>query len=103
MTPAGHLVAGYLLLLIGLAHIVEAKRAEQEEGEAARRGCARPDHVDQDHKGGVVDAASRKARKVDARTLALAGYGTVLAGVWLLHQAYEKRGRSRPWWAHLVP
>lgn len=59
MTPAGHLVAGYLLLLIGLAHIVEAKRAEQEEGEtvltlygeAARRGCARPDHVDQDHKG----------------------------------------------------
>ena len=46
---------------------------------------------------------SRCVRQLDARHAALLGYGSVLAGVWLLHEAYERRGRSRPWWAHLVP
>lgn len=34
----------------------------------------------------------------DHRTEALLGWVTLLAGGWLLHDAYDRRGRDVPWW-----
>lgn len=44
------------------------------------------------------------AVKVHDRRLAQwGGYAAVLAGSWLLWQAYEARGRSRPWPIKFLP
>lgn len=38
------------------------------------------------------------------RPLALwGGIALVLIGAWLLHQAYERAGIARPFWAKLLP
>jgi len=31
------------------------------------------------------------------------GVACLVAGSWLLHQAYEARGRTRPWFARFLP
>ena len=57
MTAAGHALAAYLFLAFAIGHAVASRRAEESArettltlyGDAARRGCARPDHADQDH------------------------------------------------------
>ncbi|MBN9327733.1 hypothetical protein [Cellulomonas sp. 73-145] len=38
----------------------------------------------------------------DRRTALVAGLLCVVAGSWLLSQAFEARGRSRPLWARIV-
>jgi hypothetical protein len=39
----------------------------------------------------------------DARTERLVGYGLVIAGLYLVYDAYEKRGTRRPFLARLLP
>jgi len=39
----------------------------------------------------------------DARTAQLAGVACVCVGAWLLYDAFDARGRSRPFWARLLP
>jgi hypothetical protein len=39
----------------------------------------------------------------DARTAQLLGVACVVAGSFLLYDAYEARGRSKPWIAKLLP
>lgn len=39
----------------------------------------------------------------DRRTALLAGVGLVLLGSWLLYDAYEARGRGRPFALRLLP
>jgi hypothetical protein len=31
------------------------------------------------------------------------GYGALVVGSYLLYEAYEKRGKGRPWWSKLAP
>lgn len=33
----------------------------------------------------------------------LAGAACLIAGFWLLHQAFDARGVARPFWLHFVP
>jgi hypothetical protein len=37
------------------------------------------------------------------RVAQLLGYGAIIAGSWLLYDAYERRGRTRPWGTKLLP
>lgn len=39
----------------------------------------------------------------DARTAKLLGVACIVAGSFLLYDAYEARGRSKPWAAKLLP
>lgn len=39
----------------------------------------------------------------DRRTAQLAGVVCITAGAFLLYDAYEARGRSRPFWTRLLP
>ncbi len=39
----------------------------------------------------------------DRRTALLAGAGLVVLGAWLLYDAYEARGRTRPFALRLLP
>jgi hypothetical protein len=39
----------------------------------------------------------------DRRTAQMAGVGFVFLGAWLLYDAYEARGRQRPFWTRLLP
>lgn len=39
----------------------------------------------------------------DRRTALLAGVGFLALGSWLLFDAYERRGKSRPWWTRMLP
>ena len=39
----------------------------------------------------------------DRRTAQMAGVAFVCVGAYLLYDAYEARGRSRPFWTRLLP
>lgn len=39
----------------------------------------------------------------DRRTALLAGVGCVVLGAWLIYDAYDARGRQRPFWLRLLP
>jgi hypothetical protein len=39
----------------------------------------------------------------DRRAALTFGVAAIVAGTWLLTQAYEARGRQRPLWAQLLP
>jgi len=42
-------------------------------------------------------------RVSDRRWAAIGGAGAIVLGTWLLTQAFEARGRTRPLWARLLP
>jgi hypothetical protein len=39
----------------------------------------------------------------DRRTALWLGYAAIAAGSYLLYEAYEKRGKARPWISKLAP
>lgn len=41
--------------------------------------------------------------RVSRQTALILGYVGVLTGAWFLHEAYENRGRRRPFLAHFLP
>jgi hypothetical protein len=43
----------------------------------------------------------RKPVIADQRTCMYAGLALTAAGAWLLYEAHEKRGKSRPFWLRL--
>lgn len=46
---------------------------------------------------------SRRPVIPDRRTALLAGVGFVVLGSWLVYDAYEHRGMTRPWALRLLP
>ncbi len=44
-----------------------------------------------------------KPRVPDRNTAMIAGLALVVAGSWLIYDAYEARGRTRPWLVRLLP
>lgn len=46
---------------------------------------------------------SRRPVVPDRRTAMLAGFGFVTLGAWLLYDAYEARGRQRPFLTRFLP
>lgn len=44
-----------------------------------------------------------KAVVPDQRAAQLAGMGCIVLGAFLLYDAYEARGRSRPFWTRFLP
>lgn len=41
--------------------------------------------------------------KLSPRSAVLLGYVGIIGGAWLLHEAYERRGRNRPFLAKFLP
>lgn len=39
----------------------------------------------------------------DKRAALLGGLVCAIGGAWMLTQAWEARGATRPWWARLIP
>jgi hypothetical protein len=48
-------------------------------------------------------ATGRRLWFRDRRTALWVGYGAIALGSYALYEAYEKRGRSRPWVSKLAP
>jgi hypothetical protein len=47
--------------------------------------------------------SGRRPVVADRRTAQLAGVGFFCLGAFLLYDAYEGRGRSRPFWTRMLP
>lgn len=45
----------------------------------------------------------KRPRIRNRRAAMVLGYGGVIVGSWALWEAYERRGKTRPFWAKFVP
>ena len=41
--------------------------------------------------------------KLSPRSAVVLGYAGIIGGAWLLHEAYERRGKNRPFLAKFLP